>query len=111
MQCVEIGAAVDAQDHSFPVHHKSALPVLQRGLNNPRVALRPVVPAFGDQPHARAIALQPEAVAVVFYFMKPFGRRWHGGGAGRQAKLEFHGRKIGAGYWNCELLRARNLVF
>src|SRR5690349_12766324 len=39
----------------------------------PRVSLGPIVAAFSDQPYTVAVALQAQAVAVVFDFMKPVG--------------------------------------
>ena len=41
------------------------MPVLQRCLDNPWIALAPVVATARDQPHALAIALDARAVAVV----------------------------------------------
>ena len=60
MQGVEVGIAVDAADDGLTIDHKMALPIPARGLDNARVALRPVVPALGDQPHAITVALQAE---------------------------------------------------
>ena len=57
MQRVEIRPAIDGKDHRFAVDDKSALPVFQRGLNDPGIALGSIIAALGDQPHARAIAL------------------------------------------------------
>jgi hypothetical protein len=50
-----------------------------RGLDDPRVSVRPVVAASGDQPHAVAVALQPQ----------PGSRRisLHGASPGRRGAL------------------------
>jgi hypothetical protein len=39
VQCVEIGDAVHAKDHRFAVDDELLVPVLQRGLDDPRIAL------------------------------------------------------------------------
>ena len=39
MQRVEIGDAVHTQDDGLAIDHEPLLPVLQRGLGNPRIAL------------------------------------------------------------------------
>jgi hypothetical protein len=69
MQRVEVRNAVDTEDHGFAVDHKLTDAVFQGGLTDPREAARPVT--AGDQPHAVAVALQPDAVAVIFDFVKP----------------------------------------
>jgi len=55
---------------------------------SPRVAVAPVVAASGDQPHAVAIALQPQPVAVVFHFVEPVGAVRDDGGLGGEAEIE-----------------------
>jgi hypothetical protein len=47
------------------------LPNLQRGLNDTRIALGPVVATFGDQPHEFVLALEAKAIALIFDFIKP----------------------------------------
>jgi hypothetical protein len=52
MKRVEIGHAVDAQDHGLAVDHELAASVLQRGLDDPWEAFGPVMAATGDQERA-----------------------------------------------------------
>jgi hypothetical protein len=49
------------------------MPVLRRGLDNPREAAAPVVAATGDQPHPVAVALQAKAVAVILDLVELVG--------------------------------------
>ena len=71
MQRIEIGDAIDAEQHRLAIVHKLPTPVLQRRVDDPREALRQVVAATRDQAHAVAIALQPQPVAVVLDLVKP----------------------------------------
>jgi hypothetical protein len=48
MQRVEIGNAIEAQDHSLAVDHKLKDAVSQSGLTDPREAARPVIAAARD---------------------------------------------------------------
>jgi len=41
-------------------------------LPQPMEMLRPVI-TLGDPPHAVAIPLKPQAISIVFYFIKPLG--------------------------------------
>jgi len=66
---------------------------LARRLDDPRVSLRPVIAAAGDQPDAVATPLNAKAVAVVFDFVDPVRTVRHDLGAGGQAKLK-HTPKI-----------------
>jgi hypothetical protein len=47
------------------------LTVLQRGFNDPWISLGPVIAVAGNQPHAVAVALKAQAVAVIFDFVWP----------------------------------------
>jgi hypothetical protein len=47
MKRIEIGNAVDAKDDSLAIDDELLLPVLQRSLDNPRIAVRPVVARRG----------------------------------------------------------------
>src|SRR5436309_1740227 len=103
MQRVEIGDAVDANDDSLAVDDEMLHPVLQCGFNDPRISLGPVISVTRDQPDPIAIALDTQAVAVEFDFMKPILARGHGFAGRRQAELELgHGPKIGISAGNCE---------
>jgi hypothetical protein len=65
MQRAKIGDAIDAEDHRFAVDNELLVSVLQRRLDDPRIALGPVVAAPRDQPHAIAVALDPQAATVI----------------------------------------------
>jgi hypothetical protein len=65
MQHVKIGNAVDAKDHGFAVDHKLTDAVFQSGLTDPREAARPVIATTADQPHAVAVTLDANTVAIV----------------------------------------------
>jgi hypothetical protein len=71
MQRAEIRHAIDAQDHSLAVDHELLAAVLQRGFGDPWEALGPIITASGNQAHGATFPLQPDAVAVIFYLMKP----------------------------------------
>ncbi len=59
---------------------------LAGGLDDPWISGGPVVAATGDQPHAVAIALQPEAVSVVLDLVEPVG-------AGPETLVDFVGKQ------------------
>jgi hypothetical protein len=44
---VEIGAAVDSEQHSFAVDNEGSVPIRQHGLGNQREAMAPVAPIAG----------------------------------------------------------------
>ena len=88
MKRVEIGNAVDAENDGLAIDYKMLLPVLQRGLDNPRIALGPVVAVAGDQAHAIAGALDPQPIAVILDFVEPIRRMWNLGSPCRNAKIE-----------------------
>jgi hypothetical protein len=50
-------------------------------------------PAPGDQAHAVAVALQPEAVAVIFHLVEPITAGGNSGRSGGDAKIK-HAAKI-----------------
>lgn len=67
VQRIEIGDAVNAEHNRFAIERKLPMPVLQCCLDDPGIPIGPVVSAARDQAHAVAVALQAEAIAVVFY--------------------------------------------
>ena len=74
---VEVGIAVHAADDGLAIDNELLLAVLQRGLDNPGVALGPVIAALGDQPDAISVALEPQAIAVEFQLLvKNLGKKW-----------------------------------
>jgi hypothetical protein len=62
--------------------------VFQCGLDDPGIALRPVVTAAGDQPNATAVALDPQAVAVTFDLVESVGAAGNLDAAGGNAELK-----------------------
>ena len=64
MQGIKIADAIIAQDDRFTVDRKLAGAFLQGGLSDPRIALRPVITAARDQPHAVAATLDADAKAI-----------------------------------------------
>src|SRR4029077_7307038 len=73
----------------------------QRGFDDPRIAVGPVVTASCDQAHAISVTLEAEPVTVVFHFMEPVRAVRNAGRLGRKTKLK-HRLKIGAVTANCE---------
>jgi hypothetical protein len=69
---------------------------LQRCLDDPRITVGKVVTASGHQAHTLAIALQPEAIAVVFDLVEPIRAGRDAGRSGGDAELKGlkHGPKI-----------------
>ena len=88
VQRIEVGDAVDAEDDSLAVDDKLLDPVLKCRFHDPWISTGPVVPVAGDRAHTIALALHPDAVAVVFDFVKPSGPRWKGSSMGRNAKIQ-----------------------
>ena len=88
VQGIEIGDAVDPEHDRLAVDHKLLEPIPECRLDDPGIAVSPVVAAAGDQAHAIPLALQAEAVTVVFHLVESDRMVRDGGRAGRQAKLE-----------------------
>jgi hypothetical protein len=107
MQGIEIGITVNAQDDCLAIDDELLLPVLQGSFNDPGKALCPIVSASGNQPHPIAVALNTQAVAVVFDFVEPVGAGRDADRSSREAKVKRfkHERKIGFARWNCESRR------
>jgi hypothetical protein len=57
VQSVEIGDAIDTQHNGLSVDHKLIDAVLQGGLGDPRISLRPVIAATGYQADTIAVTL------------------------------------------------------
>ena len=88
VQSVEIGDAIDTQDDGLAIEHKLLDAVLRGGFDDPWIALRPVVTAARKQADAVTVPANPEAVAVVFYFMEPIGAAGDDRRPRRKAELE-----------------------
>ena len=85
---VEIGDAIDAEQHRFAVDHERTVSIPQRGLDDQRKPIAPVVAVTGEQAHAFAVAMNDQAVAVVLDFVDPFRPVGNLGAARRNAGLE-----------------------
>ena len=103
MQGVEIGVAVNAQDHGLAVQDKPLLPDLACRLDDPWVPASPIEAVAGEQAYAITVTLYAKAITVVFYFVKPFGAGRHGLAGRGEAELKTgHGPKIGRVSRICE---------
>jgi hypothetical protein len=60
VQGVEVGDAIDTEHDRLAVNDELPMPVLARRLDDPGIAIGPVVRASGDQANAIPIALQAE---------------------------------------------------
>jgi hypothetical protein len=89
VQTVEVGDAVNAEQHRLAVNDELALSVLARGLDDPRKALGIVVTAPADQAHAVTVADDHHPVAVVLDLVKPCVGRGNLGAFDRQGKERF----------------------
>src|SRR6516225_9499680 len=94
VQRIEVRNAVHAEHNGLAVEHEPLLPYLVRRLDDPRVSLRPVITAAGDQPHVVANPFNAKAVAVILDLVKPVGAVRDDLGPGGQAELK-HAPKIG----------------
>jgi len=61
VQCAEVGDGIDTEHDSLAVNDELLMPVLKRRLDDPGIAIGPVVRASGNQ--AISVALQAEAVS------------------------------------------------
>jgi hypothetical protein len=112
VQGIEIGNAVDAEDHGLAINDELRVPVLQRALDDPGKTAGPVMAVAGEQVHASAIAGHDQPVAVVLDFMEPMGGRRNDVSGDREAGLKqraSHGRNIctRAGIANRPFIAAR----
>jgi hypothetical protein len=73
MQGVEVGNAIDPENDGGAVDYELLHPVLQRRLDDPRIASGPVVAASRDEAREVAVALDAQAVAVMFDLVQPVG--------------------------------------
>jgi hypothetical protein len=87
-QRVKVGDAVDAEHDGLTVDCELLFAILQRSLDDPGKALGPVVAVADEQLNGLAIALDAEAVAVIFDFVDPVGAGSDRFGGGRQAEFE-----------------------
>jgi hypothetical protein len=62
--------------------------VLERGLDDPGIASAPVIAVAGKQTHALALALNDQAIAVIFDFVEPGARRGDARASGGEAGQE-----------------------
>src|SRR4051794_11493313 len=104
VQPVKIGNAVNAKQHRFAVKDERGLAVPESRFDNQRVTIGPVMAIAGKQPSALALALDDDAIAVIFDFVNPVrsGRDLGAptSNAGQVLKLTQHARKID---WRCRI--------
>ena len=74
VQTVEIGDAVDAQQHRLAIDDERSRSVLQRGHDDQRITISPVGSVADEQPHAFTFALNDQAKAIVLDFVEPCRR-------------------------------------
>lgn len=55
MQGIEVGHAVDTENHRFAIEHEMPGTVPARGLDNPGIASGPIVAVSSEKPHAIAV--------------------------------------------------------
>src|SRR5437763_4634909 len=104
MQRVEIGDAVSAEHHGLAVDDELLLLILERGFDNPWISLGPVIAVAADQAHARAVALDAQAVTVICYFVQTVPAVRHTDGFAGKANIKRlkHAAKIGSSVAFCE---------
>jgi hypothetical protein len=88
VKCVEIRDAIGAENDRFAVEDEVLLAALRAASKDPWITAGPIVASARDQAHAVSIALQAEAVAIVFYFMKPIEAVRDRNALRRQAELK-----------------------
>ena len=67
---------------------KEVLRLQQRGFRNEGIAVGPIVAVAGEQTHAFALALDDQAIPVMFYFVQPVRAGRNLGAARRDAGFE-----------------------
>ena len=89
MQGIEIGDAVHTEHDRFAVDYELAVLVLQSGLDDdPGIAAAPFGAVAAEEAHAVAVALNDQAIAVIFDFVQPNRRRGDARPSGREAGQE-----------------------
>jgi hypothetical protein len=85
---IEVGNTVNTEHYGLAVDDEPLLPVIERGLDDPRGAVAPGVPVAGEQPDAIAVPVYQESKAVIFHFVDPL----------RQSRAL---PRVGMAGWNC----------
>jgi hypothetical protein len=88
MKRIEIRDPVNAEDDSLAIDHELTDAVFQGGFTDPRKAARLVIATPADHPHAVAVTLDANAIAIQLYFMKPFRAGGNLGSFGGNAELK-----------------------
>ena len=96
MQRVEVGNAVDAEDHGLAVDHKLLVAVSESALDDPGIPAAAVITVVGQQANAIAVTSDDQAATVVLNFVKSDGGRGDRLADGREAGRmgASHRRKI-----------------
>ena len=71
VETVEVGPAIDAQQHGLTIDHEGSIAVAQRSFGDQREPAAPVMTVAGPKPNARAVALEDKAISVVLDLMEP----------------------------------------
>jgi hypothetical protein len=88
VQRIEIGDAVDAQEHRLAIDDKrGGSAVSQRGLGDQRIAGGPIVAVPREQPHGLALSLDDQPIAVVLDLVKPIAAGWNLFGGGSEGRV------------------------
>jgi hypothetical protein len=76
-QRVKIGRAILPQYDHLAIKHETLLRKLQRGRDDQREAIGPVMAASTEQAHTVSIAHDHHPIAVIFNLVNPFLARGH----------------------------------
>ena len=71
MQGVEVRDAIRPENDGLASENELFVPVPQRGLDDPGIALRPVIATARDQTNAISVTVNEQTEAVVFYLVQP----------------------------------------
>jgi len=107
-QPLEHGEAVLVAGDRLDVDQAGARLEPVHGLDDGGIAVRPVVPVAGEQPHAAAVSAHHEAVAVVLDLVNPVCTGWGLVGGRWQAGFDETGRsQVPRFFWIAVDLRHR----
>jgi hypothetical protein len=87
-QGVEIRDAIRPEHDGLAIEDELLVSVLQRGLDDPGIALRPVIATARDQTNVITVAVNKQSKAVVFYVVQPAGSRRYRIASARNARFK-----------------------